>query len=167
MLLYIIAHLADILEEKEARTMDMTNEEYSRYVAGLAKPSPLWKDLIWAFLVGGAICTLGQGLGDLYRSWGLDRTDAGTAVSVTLIFLAAFFTALGWFDKLAQHAGAGTLVPITGFANAVASPALEFRSEGLVLGVGARMFAIAGPVIVYGLAASVVYGVILVCFRSG
>lgn len=160
--MYIFPRLADILEEKEARTMDMTNEEYSRYVAGLAKPSPLWKDLIWAFLVGGSICTLGQGLGDLYQSWGLDKTDAGTAVSVTLIFLSAFFTALGWFDKLAQHAGAGTLVPITGFANAVASPALEFKSEGLVLGVGARMFIIAGPVIVYGLVASVIYGVILV-----
>ena len=92
----------------------------------------------------------------------MDKTDAGTAVSVTLIFLSAFFTALGWFDKLAQHAGAGTLVPITGFANAVASPALEFKSEGLVLGVGARMFIIAGPVIVYGLVASVIYGVILV-----
>ena len=160
--MYIFPRLADILEEKEARTMDMTNEEYSRYVAGLAKPSPLWKDLIWAFLVGGSICTLGQGLGDLYQSWGLDKTDAGTAVSVTLIFLSAFFTALGWFDKLAKHAGAGTLVPITGFANAVASPALEFKSEGLVLGVGARMFIIAGPVIVYGLVASVIYGVILV-----
>ena len=134
--MYIFPRLADILEEKEARTMDMTNEEYSRYVAGLAKPSPLWKDLIWAFLVGGSICTLGQGLGDLYQSWGLDKTDAGTAVSVTLIFLSAFFTALGWFDKLAQHAGAGTLVPITGFANAVASPALEFKSEGVVPGVG-------------------------------
>lgn len=142
--------------------MDMTNEEYGRYVAGMAKPSPLWKDLTWAFLTGGLICCLGQGLGDLYQSWGMERADAGTAVSVTLIFLSAFLTALGWFDKLAKHAGAGTLVPITGFANAVASPALEFKSEGLVLGVGARMFAIAGPVIVYGLTASVVYGVILV-----
>lgn len=167
MLLYIFVHLTDILEEKEARTMDMTNEEYGRYVAGMAKPSPLWKDLIWAFLVGGLICTLGQGLGDLYRSWGLDKTDAGTATSVTLIFLSALFTALGWFDKLAQHAGAGTLVPITGFANAVASPALEFKSEGLVLGVGARIFAIAGPVLVYGISASVVYGVVLVFLGYG
>lgn len=165
--MHIFPYGTDILEEKEACTMDMTNEEYGRYVAGMAKPSPLWKDLIWAFLVGGLICTLGQGLGDLYKSWGLDQTDAGTATSVTLIFLSAFFTALGWFDKLAQHAGAGTLVPITGFANAVASPALEFKSEGLVLGVGARMFAIAGPVLVYGISASVVYGVILVFLGYG
>ena len=126
--------------------MDMTNEEYGRYVAGMAQPSPLWKDLLWAFLVGGAICTLGQGLGDLYRSWGLDQTDAGTAVSVTLIFLSALLTALGWFDGLAKYAGAGTLVPITGFANAVASPALEFKSEGLVL---------------------VLYGLLLVLFGGG
>lgn len=165
--MHIFPYGTDILEEKEACTMDMTNEEYGRYVAGMAKPSPLWKDLIWAFLVGGLICTLGQGLRDLYKSWGLDQTDAGTATSVTLIFLSAFFTALGWFDKLAQHAGAGTLVPITGFANAVASPALEFKSEGLVLGVGARMFAIAGPVLVYGISASVVYGVILVFLGYG
>ena len=142
--------------------MDMTNEEYGRYVAGMAKPSPLWKDLIWAFLVGGLICTLGQGLGDLYQSWGMDKTDAGTATSVTLIFLSALFTALGWFDKLAQHAGAGTLVPITGFANAVASPALEFKSESITQGSCAKMFTIAGPVIVYGVSASVIYGIILV-----
>ena len=147
--------------------MDMTNEEYGRYVAGMAKPSPLWKDLIWAFLVGGLICAIGQGLGDLYQSWGMDKTDAGTATSVTLIFLSALSTALGWFDKLAQHAGAGTLVPITGFTNAVASPALEFKSEGLVLGVGARLFAIAGPVLVYGISASVVYGVVLVFLGYG
>ena len=146
--------------------MDMTNEEYGRYVAGMAKPSPLWKDLIWAFLVGGLICTLGQGLGDLYQSWGMDKTDAGTATSVTLIFLSALFTALGWFDKLAQHAGAGTLVPITGFANAVASPALEFKSEGFVTGMAAKMFQIAGPVIVYGVSTSVIYGIILVLLQS-
>ena len=146
--------------------MDMTNEEYGRYVAGMAQPSPLWKDLLWAFVVGGLICTLGQGLGDLYRSWGMDRTAAGTAVSVTLIFLSELFTALGWFDSLAKHAGAGTLVPITGFANAVAAPALEFRAEGLVTGVGARLFAIAGPVLVYGISAGVVYGLILALLRA-
>lgn len=140
----------------------MTNSEYQRLVDARAKPSPMAKNLLWAFLVGGAISTLGQGLLNLYKGWGLDQDQAGTAVSVTLIFLAALFTGLGWFDKLAKHAGAGTLVPITGFANAVASPALEFKSEGLVLGVGARMFIIAGPVIVYGLVASVIYGVILV-----
>ena len=103
---------------------------------------------------------------NLYSGWGLDQDQAGTAVSVTLIFLAALFTGLGWFDKLAKHAGAGTLVPITGFANAVVSPALEFRSEGLVMGVGAKLFVIAGPVLVYGISASVLYGLLLVLFGA-
>ena len=140
----------------------MTNAEYQRLVDARAKPSPTAKNLAWAFLVGGAISALGQGFLNLYLSWGLDQDQAGTAVSVTLIFLSALFTGLGWFDKLAKHAGAGTLVPITGFANAVVSPALEFRSEGLVMGVGARLFVIAGPVLVYGISASVVYGLLLV-----
>ncbi|WP_297209186.1 stage V sporulation protein AC [uncultured Flavonifractor sp.] len=142
----------------------MTNEEYQRLVDAKARPSPMGKNLLWAFLVGGAISTLGQGLLNLYLGWGLDRDQAGTAVSVTLIFLSALFTGLGWFDRLAKHAGAGTLVPITGFANAVVSPALEFRSEGLVMGVGAKLFVIAGPVLVYGISASVVYGLLLVLF---
>ncbi len=140
----------------------MTNSEYERLVNAKAKPSPIGKNLLWAFLVGGGISTLGQLLMNLYSGWGLDQDQAGTAVSVTLIFLAALFTGLGWFDKLAKHAGAGTLVPITGFANAVVSPALEFRSEGLVMGVGAKLFVIAGPVLVYGISASVVYGLLLV-----
>lgn len=140
----------------------MTNSEYERLVNAKAKPSPMGKNLLWAFLVGGGISTLGQLLMNLYSGWGLDQDQAGTAVSVTLIFLAALFTGLGWFDKLAKHAGAGTLVPITGFANAVVSPALEFRSEGLVMGVGAKLFVIAGPVLVYGISASVVYGLLLV-----
>lgn len=142
----------------------MTNQEYERLVNAKAKPSPMGKNLLWAFLVGGAISVLGQGLLNLYAGWGLDQDQAGTAVSVTLIFLSALFTGLGWFDKLAKHAGAGTLVPITGFANAVVSPALEFRSEGLVMGVGAKLFVIAGPVLVYGISASVVYGLLLVLF---
>ena len=140
----------------------MTNSEYERLVNAKAKPSPMGKNLLWAFLVGGGISTLGQLLMNLYSGWGLDQDQAGTAVSVTLIFLAALFTGLGWFDKLAKHAGAGTLVPITGFANAVVSPALEFSSEGLVMGVGAKLFVIAGPVLVYGISASVVYGLLLV-----
>ena len=140
----------------------MTNSEYERLVNAKAKPSPMGKNLLWAFLVGGGISTLGQLLMNLYSGWGLDQDQAGTAVSVTLIFLAALFTGLGCFDKLAKHAGAGTLVPITGFANAVVSPALEFRSEGLVMGVGAKLFVIAGPVLVYGISASVVYGLLLV-----
>ena len=142
----------------------MTNSEYDRLVNAKAKPSPTPENLLWAFLEGGPICTLGQGLMNFYQSRGLDQDQAGTAVSVTLIFLAALFTGLGWFDKLAKHAGAGTLVPITGFANAVVSPALEFRSEGLVMGVGAKLFVIAGPVLVYGISASVLYGLLLVLF---
>ena len=140
----------------------MTDEAYQRLVRERARPSPTGKNLVWAFLVGGGICTLGQGLLNGYQHLGLEKDQAATAVSVTLIFLAVLFTGLGWFDKLAKHAGAGTLVPITGFANAVAAPALEFRAEGLVTGVGAKLFAIAGPVLVYGISAGVVYGLILV-----
>ena len=147
--------------------MDMTNQEYSRYVEQKAKPSPIWKNLTWAFCTGGLICTGGQALLNLYRGCGLSEGDAGTAVSVTIIFMAALFTGLGWFDRLAKHAGAGTLVPITGFANAVVAPALEFRSEGLVMGVGARMFAIAGPVLAYGISAAVLYGLVLCLFFPG
>ena len=147
--------------------MDMTNQEYSRYVEQKAKPSPIWKNLTWAFCTGGLICTGGQVLLNLYRGCGLSEGDAGTAVSVTIIFLAALFTGLGLFDRLAKHAGAGTLVPITGFANAVVAPALEFRSEGLVMGVGARMFAIAGPVLAYGISAAVLYGLVLCLFFPG
>lgn len=144
--------------------MDMTNKEYGKYVNAKSKPSPLGKNLFWAFLVGGAICTAGQGLLNLYKKMGMSENNAATAVSVTLIFLAALFTGLGIFDKLAKRAGAGTLVPITGFANAMVSPALEFKSEGFVTGVAAKMFAIAGPVLVFGISASVIYGIILQIF---
>lgn len=147
--------------------MDMTNKEYGQYVNSKSKPSPLWKNLIWAFLVGGIICTIGQGLLNLFQYLGMNETGAATAVSVTLIFLAALFTGLGLFDKLAKRAGAGTLVPITGFANAMVSPALEFKSEGLVTGVSAKMFTIAGPVLVFGISASILYGVILQLFFGG
>ncbi len=109
--------------------MDISNEDYSRLVDSMAQPSPIWKDLLWAFCVGGGICTVGQALLGLYQSWGLDKDAAGTAVSVTLIAAAALLTGLGWFDQLARRAGAGTLVPITGFANAMVSPALEFKQE--------------------------------------
>ena len=120
--------------------------------------------MIWAFCVGEAICAAGQGLLNLYQNAGLNEEAAGTATSVTLIFLAAIFTGLGLFDRLAKHAGAGTLVPITGFANAVVSPALEYKSEGFITGTAVKMFTIAGPVIVYGTLASVVYGIVLALF---
>ena len=141
--------------------MDMTNQDYGKYVNSKSQSSPIKKDCLWAFCVGGLICTIGQGLLNFYMNWGMEKDDAAAAVSVTLILLSAVLTGLGIFDKIAKRAGAGTLVPITGFANAVVSPALEFKSEGLVMGVAAKMFVIAGPVLVFGISASVVYGLIL------
>jgi len=145
----------------------MTNTDYGKYVNGKSSPSPCWKDCIWAFCVGGLICTAGQGLLELYQYFELPEEDAATAVSVTLIFVAALLTGLGVFDDIAKRAGAGTLVPITGFANAMVSPALEFKSEGLVTGVAAKMFVIAGPVLVFGISASVIYGLLLVLLGGG
>lgn len=133
-------------------------KEYGGLVKKVSPPSPVWKDCLWAFFVGGGICLLGEALRKAYAAWGLTLTDAGAMTSVTLVGLSAVCTALGWYQKLAAKAGAGTLVPITGFANAVVSPAIEFRCEGLVTGVGAKMFLIAGPVIVYGMLASAVWG---------
>lgn len=138
----------------------MNNKEYSSLVKKLSPPSPKIKDFIWAYCVGGLICVIGQLLTELYSSFNWEEKVVKMAVPVTLIFIAALLTGLRLFDKIAKHAGAGTLVPITGFANAVVSPAIEFKSEGFVLGVGANMFKIAGPVIVYGTVASVIYGVI-------
>ena len=125
-----------------------------------SSPSPIIKDTARAFLVGGGICVLGQLMLAAYSQMMADQQSAKTLVSVTLIFVAAVLTGFGVFDKIAKFSGAGTLVPITGFANAVVSPAIEYKAEGFVLGVGAKMFTIAGPVIVYGTVASVVYGVI-------
>lgn len=145
--------------------MDMNNQEYNHYVSSRADPSPLWKDILWAFCVGGAICAGGQGLSTLYQSLGASRDDASTWTSITLIFLASLLTGLGVFDNIAKRAGAGTLVPITGFSNAMVSPALEFKSEGFVTGTGAKLFTVAGPVLAYGISASVVYGVVLWLFQ--
>ena len=145
--------------------MDMTNREYGKLVNAKSQPSPSWKNCIWAFCVGGLICVLGQGLLNFYQdTWGLEKDWAAAGTSVTLILLSAVLTGLGVFDKIAKRAGAGTLVPITGFANAVVSPALEFKSEGLVMGVAAKMFVIAGPVLVFGISASVLYGLLLLLF---
>ena len=145
--------------------MKMTNEEYGKLVQKHSKPSPMGKNMVWAFLVGGSICTFGQFLSNLYQNWGLDKEGAGTATSATLIALTAVLTGLGIFDDIAKRAGAGTLVPITGFANSVVSPAVEFKTEGFVPGVGTKMFVIAGPVIVYGVSAGVVYGLVLCLLR--
>ena len=138
----------------------MTEREYARLVSEMAPKSPIWKDCLWAFTVGGLICTLGQLFINAYTALGLEKTDASTAASMSLVFLSALLTGLSLYDNIAKHAGAGTLVPITGFANAITAPAVEFKTEGFILGVGAKMFTIAGPVIVYGVSASVVYGLI-------
>ena len=142
----------------------MTQKQYAKLVKQISPPSPIWKNCLWAFFVGGGICLLGQALMTLYGSLNLDKDSAGTAASMTLVALSALLTGLSLYDDIAKAAGAGTLVPITGFANAVCAPAVEFQTEGMILGVGAKMFTIAGPVIVYGLGASVIYGLIYYVF---
>lgn len=137
----------------------MTNEEYNRYVAELAPKSKLWKDCLNAFWIGGLICALGQVLLNFYGG-ALEKDEAAAAASITLVFLSALLTGLSLYDDIAKRAGAGTLVPITGFANAMVSPAIEFKTEGFITGLAVKMFSIAGPVLVYGISASVVYGVI-------
>ena len=139
----------------------MTAQEYARRVQKAGPHSPLLADCLWAFCVGGGICLLGEVLRGWYLGMGLEAQLAGTLTSCTLIVLSALLTTLGLYQKLAAKAGAGSLVPITGFANAVVSPALDFKAEGFVTGMAAKMFVIAGPVIVYGTLASVVYGVVL------
>ena len=136
----------------------MTEKEYGRLVKEISPKSPMGRDCFNAFWIGGLICVLGQLLVNGYGAMGLEEEQAGTAASMTLVALSALLTGLSLYDDIAKHAGAGTLVPITGFANSIAAPAVEFKTEGFVLGVGAKMFTIAGPVIVYGLSASVVYG---------
>ncbi len=138
----------------------MTEREYGKMVQNMAPKSPMVKDCIHAFWIGGLICCIGQLIMNGYSALGLDKTDGGTATSITLVALSALLTGFSLYDNIAKHAGAGTLVPITGFANAIAAPAIEFKTEGMVLGTAAKMFTIAGPVIVYGLSASVVYGII-------
>lgn len=140
--------------------MSNQKSKYQKYADKTAQKSPIFLDCVKAFTVGGLICTFAELMFNFYLKIGLKEETVKILVPVTLIFLAAFFTSVGVFDKLAKHAGAGTLVPITGFANAVVSPALDTKAEGYILGVGAKMFTIAGPVIVYGTVASVVYGVI-------
>lgn len=138
----------------------MTDKEYGKLVEDISPKSPIGKDCLCAFVVGGIICTIGQFFINYYTKLGLDKDAAGTAASMTLVVISAILTGLSLYDNIAKYAGAGTLVPITGFANAIASPAVEFKTEGFILGVGAKMFTIAGPVIVYGVSASVVYGFI-------
>ena len=138
----------------------MNEKEYTKYVEKRAKKSPILKNCLFAFLFGGTICTLGQGFFHLYTYLGINELDSRTLVSITLIFIACLITAFGVFDKIAKIAGAGTLVPITGFANAVCSQAIDTKSEGFIIGVGAKIFTIAGPVILYGTLTGAIYGVI-------
>lgn len=145
--------------------MKITKKEYEKYVSQQAKKSPIFRNMAFAFLVGGAICTVGQFFLNLYQKAGLGKEEVSAAVAITMIFLGAFLTGLNIYDNIAKFAGAGTIVPITGFANSIVSPAMEFKSEGFILGMGAKMFVIAGPVLVFGTAASVVYGLILYLFH--
>ena len=136
----------------------MTEKEYEKLVQETSPRSPMGKDCLNAFWIGGLICALGQLLMNGYGALGLEKDAAGAATSMTLVALSALLTGMSLYDDLAKYGGAGTLVPITGFANAIAAPAVEFKTEGFILGVGAKLFTIAGPVIVYGLSASVIYG---------
>ena len=145
--------------------MQPDKRKYAALLARKSPPSPLARDCLLAFVFGGAICTAGEGVRMFWLSRGLDTDDTAAATAITMVFLGALLTCLHLYDKLAKHAGAGTIVPITGFANSVVSPALEFQSEGYILGTSAKIFTIAGPVLVFGITASVIYGIILVLFR--
>ena len=142
----------------------MTPREYQQYVQSMAKKSPIVKDTLLAFVIGGAICVLGQLIQNGWAAAGLGKQAAGTATSCTLVFLSALLTGLNLYNKIARYGGAGTLVPITGFANAVVSPAIDFKSEGFITGMAAKMFLVAGPVIVFGTIASVLYGIAILLF---
>ena len=144
--------------------VEISNEQYAEMVKKASPPSPKIKDCIKAFLIGGLICCIGQALFTLYSMAGLNETQAKALVSITLIVITAILTGFGVFDNIAKHAGAGTVVPITGFANSVVSPALEYKSEGFIMGTGTSIFKIAGPVILYGTTAASVYGLIYYLF---
>ena len=145
--------------------MHFDRRRYLEKVKAREARSPILKNCLSAFAVGGGICALGQLLLSLYLYAGLSKNDAGTLVAVTLIFLSAFLTGIGVFDSVARVAGAGTLVPVTGFANAVVSPALDNKSEGMIMGVGAKIFTVAGPVLLYATLSGALYGVILYVVR--
>ncbi len=140
--------------------MKLSDTQYGEMVSEASAPSKSWFNIPKAFFIGGLICLIGQGILEMFNAAGLSKDEAGAFTSITLVLCSAILTAVGLYPKVAKHGGAGTLVPITGFANAVVSPAIEFRTEGWVLGVGSKVFAIAGPVILYGTAASILYGLV-------
>lgn len=146
--------------------MKFTKNEYSNLSNNVSPPSPILKNILFAFISGGTICTIGQFLIKFFQIYcRLNLKDSRTAVSITLVGFGALLTALRIYDNIAKHAGAGTLVPITGFANSIVAPAIEFKSEGHILGIGSKMFIIAGPVLVFGIIAAIVYGLILWVFK--
>lgn len=145
--------------------MDMTPKEYQAYVKAKAPSSPIVRDCLRAFLVGGLICTLGQAIQNGWLAAGLTKDDAGAATACSLVLLSAVLTGLNVYSSIGRFGGAGSLIPITGFANAVVSPAIDFKAEGIVTGMAAKMFTVAGPVIVFGSLASVIYGVVLMLLR--
>lgn|SRR5574344_154622 len=140
--------------------VNMTNQEYSDYVDSKSKKSPIVKNLILAFLVGGIICSIGQVITDICINYGIDKKSAGTITTIVLIFLGAFLTSINVYSKLGKHAGAGSIIPITGFSNSIVAPAIEFKLDDYILGLGANMFKIAGPVLVYGITTSAIVGFI-------
>ena len=144
--------------------MDMSPQQYQQFVKERAPKSPIGKDCLFAFVVGGLICLIGQAITDGFTALGLEKQDAGTATAISLVGLSALLTGLNLYNKIARFAGAGTLVPITGFANSVVSPAIDFKAEGFITGTAVKMFTIAGPVIVYGTVAAMIYGIILMVF---
>jgi stage V sporulation protein AC len=162
---YISERQFYLSRKKEGFYLNTSKKEYEKMANQASPNSPIIKNILWAFFSGGIICTIGQALLNMYKYFGLSKDDASASVSITLIFIGALLTGLKIYDKLAKHAGAGTLVPITGFANSIVSPALEFKSEGFILGMSAKMFTIAGPVLVFGISASIIYGLLLWIFR--
>lgn len=142
----------------------MSQKEYDKLVKEKSPKSPIFKDMCLAFIIGGLICAIGQCISVYIKSFGLNKEDTASLVSSAMIFLGAFLTGVGVYDRIAKYGKAGTLVPITGFANSIVSPAMEYKTEGYVLGVGTKMFIIAGPVLVYGITASVIYGIIFFSF---
>lgn len=142
--------------------MKVSKKQYSQMTGKSSPASPIWKDIFMAFISGGFICAVGQALTNIYMmNFSLTKKDASTWTSITLIAVASFLTAINWYGTIAKHAGAGTIVPITGFSNSITAPAIEFKSEGHVFGIGAKMFIMAGPVIVYGTISSMIYGLIV------
>ena len=156
-----------MVEVKDSQPMEIRKREYQKLVQQVIPRPTVGRNVFWGFVVGGLISLLGQGLMNFFAGFGLPLTEAGAAASAVLVFLSAFLTGLGVYDEIAKFAGAGAIVPITGFANSMVAPAMEYRAEGLVLGVGARLFTVAGPVLVFGIVTAWAIGILYYLFRLG